>query len=86
MTFLRSVFLLKLCSKECLGFGGEIMKFENMNNQLRRKRKERGLAVGVTLQTETLLQSSIRRMKITVGKGAIGELNNNLGKHFCLLK
>lgn len=41
VTFLRSVFLLKLCSKECLGFGGEIMKFENMNNQLRRKRKER---------------------------------------------
>jgi len=41
VAFLRSVFLLKLCSKECLGFGGEIMKFENTNNQMRRKRKER---------------------------------------------
>lgn len=86
MTFLRSVLLLKLCSKECLGFAGEIMKFENMNNHMRRKIKERELAVGVTLQTEDLLQSSIRGVKIRAEKGAIGELNNNLGKHSCLLK
>lgn len=78
VTFLRSVFLLKLCSKECLGFGGEIVKCENMNNQLRRKGKEGGLATGMTLQTDSLLQS--RELKIAVEKQAIEELRNNSGK------
>lgn len=83
MTFLRSVFLLKLCSKECLGFRGEIMMFGNMTQsaeEKKRKKKKRRSAVGVTLQTETLLQSSTRGMKIRVEKGAIGELNSNLGE------
>lgn len=59
------------------------MKFENMNNQLRRKGKDGGLAIGMILQTESLLQS--RELKIAIEKQATGELKTTLEK-FCLLK
>lgn len=61
--------------QKCLGLGGESVRSENMNNQLRRKGKEGGLTIGMTLQTETLLQS--KELKIAMEKQAMGKLKNN---------